>query len=146
MSFTRKAAPMLIAVLLTACGGDDGTMTGPGGDDDRRLLADPSFSNDIQEIIERRGCAASQCHGNGEGGMTLTGSASANHDAWVGVEATSEPAFLRVEPGDPDNSYVVIKLEGRQSVGSRMPLGAPPLDDIDLGNIRNWITAGALQN
>lgn len=146
MPIIRKVAPMLIAALLAACGGSDDTMTGPDGDDDRQLLADPSFSDDIQEIIERRGCAASQCHGTGEGGMTLSASANANYEAWVGVDATSEPAFLRVDPGDPDNSYVVIKLEGRQNVGDRMPLGAPPLDDIDLGNIRNWIAAGALQN
>jgi len=48
-----------------------------------------------------------------------------------------------VEPGDPDNSYVIIKLEGRQSVGARMPLGAPFLDNIDLTNIRNWNSQGA---
>ena len=59
------------------------------------------------------------------------------------MEAASEPSFLRVEPGDPDNSYVIIKLEGRQSVGARMPLGAPFLDNIDLTNIRNWNSQGA---
>jgi hypothetical protein len=64
----------------------------------------------------------------------------------VGVASTSEPGFLRVEPGDPDNSYVVIKLEGRQNVGARMPLGGAPMDGIDLENIRNWIAAGAQNN
>lgn len=34
-------------------------------------------------------------------------------------------------------------LEGRQSVGARMPLNAPSLDDIDLTKIRNWIATGA---
>jgi hypothetical protein len=28
-----------------------------------------------------------------------------------------------VKPGDPDNSYLVQKIEGRASVGGRMPLG-----------------------
>ena len=75
--------------------------------------------------------------------MTLTGSALQNHAAGVGVASTSEPSLLRVDPGNPDDSYVVVKLEGRQSVGARMPLNAPPLDDIDLTNIRNWIAADA---
>jgi hypothetical protein len=40
----------------------------------------------------------------------------------------------------------VIQLEGRQSVGSRMPQTGSPLDGIDLANIRNWISQGALNN
>ena len=51
-----------------------------------------------------------------------------------------------MEPGDPDNSYLVIKNEGRQSVGSRMPLGGAAQDEIDQANIRNWIAQGALNN
>ncbi|RMH12875.1 MAG: hypothetical protein D6701_13015 [Gemmatimonadetes bacterium] len=67
------------------------------------------------------------------------------YDNLVNVQATSEN-FRRVLPGDPQNSYIVIKLEGRQSVGSRMPLGQAPLDNIDLTNIRNWISSGAPNN
>ncbi len=71
--------------------------------------------------------------------------AEAAYSALVGVTATTEP-IVRVIPGDPDNSYLVMKLEGRQSVGVRMPLGFAPLDDIDLTNIRNWIAQGAKNN
>jgi hypothetical protein len=51
-----------------------------------------------------------------------------------------------VIPGDPDGSYLMIKLEGRQSVGDRMPQTGSPLDSIDLTNLRNWISQGALNN
>jgi hypothetical protein len=51
--------------------------------------------------------------------------------------------FLRVAPGDAQDSYLVIKLEGRQAAGSRMPLTGCCLDDIDIGNIRKWIDNGA---
>lgn len=140
-------ATLATTAFLAACGGDGDSPMAPGnGGDDRVVLMNPSFSTDIQEIFVRRGCSAGQCHGSGAGGLTLTSSAAANHAVLVGVESTSESDFVRAEPGDPDNSYVVIKLEGRQSVGARMPLGAPPLDDIDLANIRNWITAGAQSN
>jgi hypothetical protein len=49
----------------------------------------------------------------------------------------------RVEPGDPGNSYLVHKIEGRAAFGGAMPLGLPALgaDQIDL--IRQWIAAGA---
>jgi len=63
----------------------------------------------------------------------------------VNIPAQGE-SRVRVVPGDPQNSYLVIKLEGRQSFGSRMPEGGTPLDNIDLGNIRNWITQGAKNN
>jgi hypothetical protein len=63
----------------------------------------------------------------------------------VSVLATSEH-ILRVIPGNPDGSYLVMKLEGRQSVGDRMPQTGAALDSIDLTNIRNWIAQGALNN
>ena len=71
--------------------------------------------------------------------------AGASYGELVSVRAESEP-FLRVVPGDPDGSYLVRKLEGRQSVGDRMPQTGAPLDSIDLANIRNWISQGAPDN
>ena len=78
--------------------------------------------------------------------MTLGSNAGANYGVLVGVPSTSEPSFNRVTPNDATNSYIVIKLEGRQGVGARMPLGRSPLDNIDLTNIRNWINGGAPNN
>ena len=51
---------------------------------------------------------------------------------------------MRVNPGNPDQSYIVQKIEGNAAVGGRMPLGPGrylPQDRIDL--IRRWIAAGA---
>lgn len=131
----------LTAVTLFACSGDS---PAEPDDDDRRVKTNPSFASDIQEIFDRRGCSSSTCHGaSPQAGLDLRpGSA---YDALVGVTASSEP-IVRVIPGDPDGSYVVIRVEGRQTVGSRMPLGGQPLDAIDLANLRNWIAQGALEN
>ena len=60
----------------------------------------------------------------------------------MNVTAESERQFLRIEPFAPVNSYVLIKLEGRQRVGGEMPPGLP-LDSIDLTNMRNWVRTGA---
>lgn len=130
------------ALSLFSCGGD--SPTSGSTTDTRTIQANPSFSTTIQEIFNRRGCTSSSCHGTAQqAGLDLrTGSSFAE---LVNVRATSEP-IVRVIPGNPDGSYLVIKLEGRQSVGDRMPQTGAPLDSIDLTNIRNWIAQGALNN
>ena len=53
----------------------------------------------------------------------------------------------RVAPGDPDNSYLIRKLEGDAGiVGSRMPQGGPFLDQATTDQIRQWIADGAPNN
>ena len=71
--------------------------------------------------------------------------AGASYSNLVNVMATSEPV-VRVIPSDADGSYLVVKLESRQTVGASMPLGGQPLDQTDITNIRNWITQGANNN
>jgi hypothetical protein len=53
------------------------------------------------------------------------------------------PSILRVVPGDPNNSYIIQKLEGHAAVGAQMPFGGPPLDAAVIAVIRQWITDGA---
>ena len=150
MSRHRTLALLLcIAPTMAACGGDGGSNpTGPGNQDNptdtREIKADPSYASDIQEVFNRAGCATSGCHGNAQaGGLDLRSSAS--YAQLVNVQSQGED-FLRVVPGDSQNSYLVIKIEGRQSFGSQMPLGGSALDNIDQTNIRNWINQGAKQN
>lgn len=151
----RMFALATATLFALACGGGDGP-TDPGGDGGdgggggggggggRVVKANPGFAADIQEIFTRRGCNSSACHGSTqEAGLDLR--ASAAYDALVNVLATSE-SIVRVIPNNADNSYLVIKLEGRQSVGERMPLNMSALDNTDLTNIKNWINTGAPNN
>jgi hypothetical protein len=137
-------------ILLAACGGGDGGPMDPGGDpggsngETRTVKADPSFANDIWEILTRRGCSSGTCHGGGQGDLTMT-SASGAYAALVDVTSMASGETL-VIPGNADDSYLVKKLEGRQSVGARMPLNGAALDNTDLSNIRNWISQGAKNN
>jgi hypothetical protein len=138
----RFAFALALTGFLSSCGGD--SPTSGSSTDTRTVQANPSFSATIQEIFNRRGCTGSSCHGTARmAGLDLRTGAS--YGNLVGVRATSEP-IVRVIPGDPNGSYLVIKLEGRQSVGDRMPQTGAPLDSIDLTNIRNWISQGALNN
>ena len=134
-----------IVFLFHGCG-DSGSPTSSSGSTSstRTIQADPSFGATIQEIFDRRGCTASSCHGLAQlAGLDLRSGTS--YGALVGVVATSEP-IVRVIPGNTDGSYLVIKLEGRQSVGVRMPQGLSPLDQTDLTNVKNWIAQGAKNN
>lgn len=88
----------------------------------------------------------SGCH-NGSGGalpgsMNLS-SATATFNALVNVASQEAPSLKRVLAGNPDNSYIVQKLEGTQSVGARMPFGGPFLDQATINQVRDWIQAGA---
>jgi len=98
----------------------------------------------IQSDIFTPHCAS--CHtgtgGSLPGSMNLT-SATASRTALVNVTSVDEPTFKRVLPGNPDDSYIIHKLEGTQVVGSRMPLGGPFLDQAQIDEVRSWIQAGA---
>jgi hypothetical protein len=51
-----------------------------------------------------------------------------------------------VAPGNPQNSYLIRKLEGNAAVGARMPLGAPALEQASIDVIRQWISDGAIDD
>jgi hypothetical protein len=102
----------------------------------------------IQTQIFDSGCAP--CHSDvnhaPSGGMNLkSGSAFAS---LVNVPSSGLAGAVRVIPGNADNSYLVKKLEGAAGiVGLRMPRNGPPfLSDAQIKMIRDWITAGALNN
>ena len=60
--------------------------------------------------------------------------------------AAQQAGMLRVIPFNPDNSFLVVKLENPTlAMGSRMPLGKLPLSADQIQLIRNWIAAGAPQ-
>ena len=89
------------------------------------------------------------CHTGG--GTTLPASMDltpANiYASIVGVASVEQPTLKRVKPGDPDNSYVVLKLEGAAGIsGVRMPFGGPYLDQATIDQVRAWVTAGAQNN
>lgn len=99
-----------------------------------------SFANDIQPIFTN---SCVECHG-GSGGLFLSSGQAYNN--LVGVVATGNSSFNRVTPGDPDNSYLVMKLRGDSRAGSRMPLGRTPLSNDVINLIVTWINEGAQNN
>lgn len=65
----------------------------------------------------------------------------------VSVNSVQDSSLFRIEPNEPDDSYLVRKLEGGPNIlGSQMPLGGPPLPQSTIDLIRDWVEAGALDN
>ena len=150
-AWVRTPARLTAVLVLAACGGE-GSPTQPdggegngggGGGRPPSIKAEPSFSTDIQEIFDRRSCNADGCHGPYRAaGLDLR--AGAAFGSLVNKWAQSESGFIRVVPNNAQDSYLVIALEGRRTLGPMPPGGSFPVDSIDLGNIRNWIDQGAL--
>jgi hypothetical protein len=97
--------------------------------------------DEIQAAVFTPDCATSNCHagGNPAGGLNLE--AGNSHAMLVGVPSSGNMAVNRVEPGQPDNSYLVQRIEG--TVTPRMPLGNAPLSTEAIDAIRQWILDGA---
>jgi hypothetical protein len=86
----------------------------------------------------------SKCHIGASAPEGLQLDAAHAYNALVGVPSVEEPSFLRVNPGNPDESYMVLKIEGAPGIeGGQMPLGETPLPQATIDAIRQWITNGA---
>ena len=92
------------------------------------------------------GCHSGPTGSNLPSGMNLS-SAGESYAALVSVASLQVTSLNRVEPGNPDDSYLIRKLEGGPDiVGDRMPRGGPFLPQATIDEIRAWIAAGAENN
>jgi hypothetical protein len=103
------------------------------------------FSTDIEPTLAGT-CAIAGCHapGSASGGLVL--SAGSSYDQLIGVSSSELPTMHRVEPGRPDSSYVVNKLEGTQGTvggsGAQRPKNGAPIPEF-ARKMRTWIARGA---
>lgn len=113
----------------------------------------PSFAS-IREKVFRVSCgtATSTCH-SAEGAQ-LSGGMNLEDDPYRALLAPannqegSVKGLQRVKPGDPEQSFLVIKLRTTSSADPRYGSGMPFLTpgsvcDDTLDAIRAWIAAGA---
>jgi hypothetical protein len=118
--------------LVASCGSGNGTGGGGGP-----LTA--TFSS-IQENVFTPICATCHSGAGAPHGLRLDANSYA---LLVNVPSDEEPSILRVKPNDPDNSYLVQKIQGTAASGERMPAGMPALPQATIDTIRQWITNGA---
>ena len=138
-----KRLVVIVLVVLSGCGaggGDD------DGDDGGGSGLQPTLQS-IQTNIFSPICAQAGCHvgASAQQGLMLDSVDNSFQDL-VGIASIESPALLRVDPGNPDNSYLVHKIEGRSTiVFAQMPLNQPALSGPQIAAIRTWIQNGANQ-
>ncbi len=101
----------------------------------------------IQSIFTQN-CALSGCHIGSNALMGLDLSEGQAFSNLVGKSSVEVPALQLVSPFNPDESYLVMKLEGSPQIitGTMvMPIGRSPLDQEVINQIRAWIANGALE-
>ena len=143
---TRHLPFYVLISGLFACGGGGGGGGGMGPPPPIPPPPDfgPVFS-EIQASVFTPTCATSGCHSGANAPLGLRLDATSSFGLLVGVSSGQTPAVLRVAPGDPDNSYLIQKLEGT-AAGGRMPLNATPLTQAQINVVRQWITDGAIDD
>ena len=131
---------LLVAALLwVSCGGDDSTV-GP----DENAVEGSRTEATLAEVGEvfAVSCAFSGCHSGGEpaAGLSLEGDFAGRI---VGVASEQRSGFKLVDPGNPNKSYLLMKVRGNDEIISQqMPPGAP-LSAEQVEIIRAWIAVGA---
>jgi hypothetical protein len=103
----------------------------------------PVIPDSVQTVFTDN-CAVSGCHVAGSAFAQEILDADSSYAKTVGVPASQVSSLLRIRPGDPDNSYLVMKVTGAQGIlGQQMPRGLPPLAPSLQLRIINWVAAGA---
>jgi hypothetical protein len=109
------------------------------------VLLPVGFAQHVQPVFTAS-CGLSGCHvgANPPDGLNLEEGQAYGYT--VNISSAQMPALDRIEPGDPNASYLIRKLEGTSIVANRMPLEKPPLPRPVIDMIRRWISEGALDN
>lgn len=140
------------------------TLFGPAGvkDEDRlRMSCVPAedsspcdgvtstFDQIEKHVFNGASCTRSTCHNVAQDEHNLSLSPGEAYDQLVGVPPANFTAGsagkLRVDLGNPENSFLIDKLRGELELGEgdRMPRGLRRLPNLQIRLIGEWITAGA---
>ncbi len=124
---------------------DDESSGGLGGE--------VSYSADVRPIFASRGCFACH-HDNAAVGVDIADPFSAPNgmvgsvNTWAEAYPDGGTPMLNVDPGDPDESFLIDKMvvpyvTDPEIGGAAMPLNLEPLTEQELADLRAWIDAGA---
>lgn len=141
---TRCMVVLGVSVVLSGCGGGGDGYNAPPPQQQQPPPATQSLFQQVQSTVLTPNCTGCHVGANAPAGLRLD--AANSYAMLFNVASTQVPTLLRVAASDPQNSYLVQKLEGRAAVGGRMPLGRDPLPQASIDLVRSWIAAGAQMN
>ena len=127
---------------------DANNLTGVGLSATFNVSAPPQqvdYATQIQPIWNAN-CTGMACHDATQSAEGLNLTAAASRAELIGVASSQCSANKRVDPGFPERSYVVIKLQGGGGtciVGTKMPKATMGLPAAQIQLVRDWIYNGA---
>jgi len=140
-----RTGALVLGTLLAGCAGDgkglDVNGRPPGESGAGLPPATGATFKAVQDNVLTPYCTG--CHAGASAPLGLRLDAGNSYALLVNVNSVEVGSLKRVLPGDPGNSYLVQKIEGRASVGARMPLGGAALSQANIDLVRTWIAAGA---
>jgi hypothetical protein len=146
----------LLVLVLAGCGAGNGegldsngqplgSAGGGGGSLAPPVAGLAPTLDSIQVNVFSVNCAVSGCHGGAGAQQGLRLDPGFAYGNLVNVASPRDPNQIRVIPGDPNDSFIIHKLEGTQTLGDRMPQGGPYLPQSTIDVVRQWIADGAPQ-
>ena len=130
----RRFLLLVGAVLLVGCGAEI---------PDVPEEAPVSYSAHLEPLVMAH-CLG--CHDSEEAKARLVLDPGEGYGQLVGRRSIQKPEMALVEPGDPDASYLWLKLQHRAPEGKGMPrtlTGTKKLRPAELELYRRWIEGGA---
>lgn len=145
-NWSSSIAAIILACSLMACDAGNGLGLDENG---HPLTSSAGYSSEstlvyIQDSVFTPSCAMPGCHGGSSPILGLRLEESYSFDNLVNQASVQIPTMQLVIPGDPDNSYLVQKLDGTAASGQTMPLNQPVLSQDLLSAVRIWVEAGAI--
>ncbi|HIG56833.1 MAG TPA: hypothetical protein EYQ18_23180 [Candidatus Handelsmanbacteria bacterium] len=148
----RQMKWLLLLAIYAGCAGDGSTL-GPDGTPAGDEVVDGMDGGEVEfpptdislaqisEQIFSKSCAS--CHGGGAPAANMSLEAESVAAEIIGVTSTQLADLKRVDPGNPEGSYLLKKLRGDSDIlKGQMPLdGVLPDEQIEM--IREWIAGGA---
>ena len=137
----RTASAIAATLAIAGCAGNgDGLDENGRPVDSGPLPLAPTFAS-IQQNVFTPICT--RCHAGAAAPVGLRLDEASSYAMVVNAPSVEVPALRRIQPGDPDSSYLIQKIEGRAASGGRMPLNSPPLPPETIAVIRQWVMEGA---
>jgi hypothetical protein len=131
----RRVGLLAVPLLLAAAGCGGGS----------KSAGKPVTFGQVETVFSKYSCAS--CHPSVNPSLDLR--AGHIYQSIVGARALEDPDLVRVVAGDPDKSFLYLKIAGDPelgdipAIGARMPQGAPRMAQEDIDIVRDWILQGA---
>ena len=133
-------------LLLSGCAGE-GPKAAPAAGAPAPGGSAIDFATQVQPVFDQH-CSCHLVVSPPQGLLLREG---ASYDSIFETASLERPDLLLVNPGEPDLSYLVIKIDDRVPdvsslrAGDKMPPNLPPVPLADIDIIRQWIVEGALR-